>query len=174
MFLKGAKKGAFIVLPLAVLSTVSVSCTRTSQPLALARLTAAEKGCYAAISTAHAQEEAAVARKDVDGAMAECSPDYVTAYPDGRTENYAQARQSMAALFQTTSGMQETNIIQGLRLTGNTAVVQVKNHVEATLPIADPLTGKPMTRAQTHIDQETWVKGLQGWLLTRSEIVSSS
>ncbi len=137
-------------------------------------LTAAGKDCYDAINAAHAQEEAAVARKDIDGAMAECSPDYVGTSPDGREVNSVQTRQAMVVLFQTTSDNRETNAIQDLRLTGDTAVVMVKNHVEATFNFKNPMTGKPMTRAQDHTDRETWVKGPQGWLLTRSEVLSSS
>ena len=171
MFLKRA---ASVVLPLAIISVVGVSCTRPSHPFDPARLTAAEKSCYDAINAAHTQEEQAVARKDIDGAMAECSPDYVGTAPDGRTANYAQCRQSMIALFQMSSENKETNAIQDLRLTGDTAVVMVKNHVEATLSFPDPMTGKPMTRMQDHLDQETWVKGPQGWLVTRSDTISSS
>ena len=171
MFLK---RSASIILPLAIISVVGVSCTRPSRPFVPASLTAAEKSCYNAINAAHTQEEEAVARKDIDGALAECSPDYVATSPDGREANYVQTRQSMIALSQTTSDMRETNAIQGLRLTGDTAVVMVKNHVEATFTFTNPLTGKPMTRAQDHTDRETWVKGPQGWLLTRSEVVSSS
>lgn len=151
-------------------ATTSVSCAHFAHH----PFTRPEQECYNAINAAHAQEEAAVSQKDINGAMASCSPDYVTTEPGGRTENYAQARQSMIDLFQTTSNMKETNVIQDIHLMGATAIVTVKNHVEATLPISNPLTGRPITRAQDHLDMETWVKGQQGWLLTKSDILQSS
>jgi ketosteroid isomerase-like protein len=166
-------KRAFIGLLLAVISAAGISCTHPSRPFAPSSLTAAGKSCYDAINTAHAQEEAAVSRKDINAAMAECSLDYVVTSPDGRTANYAQTRQSMVSLSEMSSEMKETNAIRDLRLTGDTAVVLVKNHVEATLRFPNPMTGKPMIRAQDHLDRETWVKGPQGWLLTKSEILSS-
>ena len=168
------KRTALIALLLAVISVVGISCTRPSRPFVPAGLTATEKSCYDAINAATTQEETAIARKDIDGAMADCSPDYIGTYPDGRTANYAQCRQSMDALFQISSAVKETNAIQDLRLTGDTAIVMVKVHVEATLSIPNPITGKPMTRMQDHVTRETWIKGLQGWLCTRSHILSSS
>ena len=171
MFLKSAR---FKMLPLAIISIVGVSCTPPPRPFVPASLSAAETSCYDAVNAAHTQEEAAVARKDIDGAMAECSPDYVGTAPNGRKANYAQCRQSLVALFQMSSENKETNTIQDLRLTGDTAVLKVKNHVEMTLSFPNPMTGKPITRMQDHLDQETWVKGSQGWLLTSSEILPSS
>lgn len=151
-------------------ATTSVSCAHYAHH----PFTRPEQECYNAISTAHAQEEAAISRKDVDGAMAICSPNFVGTSPTGQTGNYAQVREAIVNLYQVSSEVKETNVIQDIHLTGATAIVMVKNHVEATLPISNPLTGRPITRAQDHLDRETWVKGPQGWLLTKSDILQSS
>ena len=145
-----------------------ISCAHPPRP----PLTGGEKEVWRAIDAAHAQEEAAVSRKDVDGAMAECSPDYIATSPGGRTANKNQSRQAMVALFQMSDRMKETNAIQDISLKGNTATVTVKNHVELTMK--SPSTGESVTKEQNNLDRETWVKDTQGWLLKGSEVLKSS
>ncbi len=164
----------FQALPAVLFCAVCFSCSRTAPHFNPATLTASEKSCLDSVNAAHAQEEVAMSRKDIEGAMAECSPDFVGTRPDGRTENYAEIRQGVVSLFKVMDNMKETNSVQELHLSGNTAIITVKVHVEETLSFPNPLTGQPIKRAQDHIDKETWVEFPSGWLLIRSDILSST
>ncbi len=145
----------------------TVSCTHSRPPL-----TTSESEAWRGIDAAHAQEEAATSRKDIDSVMAVVSPDCIGTLPDGRTVSYDQARQATIGLFQMASDMKETHTIQDISLKEDTAVVTVKDHEEITL--RNPLTGQEVTKKQDDLDRETWVKSAQGWLLKSTAILKSS
>lgn len=140
-----------------------ISCAHPVRP----PLTVGEEAAWHAVDAAHAQEEAAIARKDLEGVMAECSPDYIAISSAGKRTNKDQSCQAMVALFQISDRMKETNAIQDISLQGDVATVTVKNHVELTM--RSPFTGQAVTKEQDNIDKETWVKGDQGWLLKSTQ-----
>jgi ketosteroid isomerase-like protein len=158
-------------LPLAALCIWVISCLSCAHsPQRL--LTPDETDAWRAIDAAHAQEEEAVSRKDADGVMVTCSPDYIATLTEGRVANKEQSRETMVALFQMSDSMKETNTIQSLRLDGNMATIIVKNHVEITMK--NPFTGQTETKEQNDLDRELWIKSTQGWLIKSSEVLKSS
>jgi len=135
-------------------------------------LTASEAAAWRLIDAAHAQEEAAISTKNVDGVMAICSPNYTATLAGRQTVNKEQSRQSMIELFQLSDTMKEVNKIGDVTLSGNTATVMVDNHIEVTTK--NPFNGQRITREQDDLDREKWIQGTQGWLLESTEILKSS
>lgn len=124
-----------------------------------------------AIQAAYDREDAAVGRKDIKGALANCAPDFQFVAPDGTRGSLADARQSLSTQFGKNSSFVAKTTIQKFTLQGSKTVVTAKEYQLRTVVPRAP-------HAHAHkivtvgIDEDTWVKHGDRWLRERTRAIS--
>ena len=125
-----------------------------------------------AIQSIYDGQNAAAARRDVNGMLAHVSPDYVSFDTHGGRRTLAGERQEARTVFTTAPTYKGQTRIQAITLTGKVATVRVKEH-KAMIVINRPTKHFAFV-AYDAVGVDTWVQGRHGWLLTRSRTLSAS
>ena len=113
----------------------------------------------------------AAARKDVEKVMALHTPDYVHITVKGARMPAAELRKSAAYLFKVASNIRGSNTIRKMTMNGTSAVVTVKNHVEARM--TNPYdTTQTAAMISDSVTEDTWVRSKSGWLLKVSKDIT--
>src|SRR2546421_7925540 len=123
------------------------------------------------IQAAYGRENAATARKDTSGVVANMSPDYVTSDVHGQTATVELIRQTLPKIFASTLSLKAKTVITKFALKGNEADVTVKEHADISL--FNRKTLKPSKLVLDETTQTTWVKTPSGWRKKRSRTLSS-
>ena len=123
------------------------------------------------IQAAYGRENAATARKDTSGVVANMSPDYVTSDVRGQTATVELIRQTLPKIFASTLSLKAKTVITKFALKGNEADVTVKEHADITL--FNQKTGKSSRLVVDETAQTTWVKTASGWKKKRNRTLSS-
>jgi hypothetical protein len=123
------------------------------------------------IQAAYDRENAAAARKDTSGVMANLMPDYISINYRGQRTNAEQLRHRLPQLFAMAMSIKGRTRITRLALKGSQADVTAKEHGEVTL--MNPRTGKPTNLVVDETSQTLWVKTARGWKKKRSRTIAS-
>ena len=123
------------------------------------------------LTTRYEKIDLAASRKDVNGATAYCTRDFVAVGPTGAKSTLPEQRDNMQKTFRAMGPARFTTRLLQLRVSGRTAVVTVSSHVVTTL--LDPKTHRKRQFAASQIGQDTWVRTRVGWLLSRNEALSA-
>ena len=124
-----------------------------------------------AIQAIYDGQNAAAARRDVNGMLAHVSPDYVSFDTHGTRHTLDGERQAARTVFATAPTYKGQTHIQTITLAGKVATVQIKEH-KAMIVIHRPTRQFAIVAYDT-VGVDTWVRGRQGWLLTRSQTLSA-
>lgn len=125
-----------------------------------------------AITALYEKEDAAISRKDVIGATAHCTSDYVSISTKGVRSTLTQQRQTIQTAFQALQHPKSTSKIQKFQASGNTYVVTVRSDNSATM--VDPQTHGIHNLGGREVDRDTWLKTPKGWRQRRSEALSTT
>jgi ketosteroid isomerase-like protein len=158
------KRVLALVVELVFLGGLVLGCALGSKtPRAGRNLTLAEQTAKAEIEQVYQQMAAAVERKDVNALVTHYSPSYTIITSSGKTVNLEQARTSMQADFATLTAITYSSEIEDLTLTGDKAVVTVRQHSERTR--FNPILQREDIRKQDSRSEDTWVKSGGQWLV---------
>ena len=123
-----------------------------------------------AIQAAYDREDAAVRRKDVQGVLVNCAPNFQFITQSGMRGSLADARQGLANQFQTPSSFAAKTTIQKFTLQGNKAVVTVQEtQLRTVVPKAKHAHPHKIVTLST--DEDTWVKHGNRWLRELSKMI---
>lgn len=127
-----------------------------------------------AIQTAYDSEDAAMARKDIEGYLAYHATDFIAIGKKGQTQGLEKERRSMLEFFTLPwkSG-QFSSEIQDIKLNdkqGKQATVTVKRM--GSIELVDPQTRRSGTLETEAVLRHFWVKEQKGWRLKREKAIS--
>lgn len=124
-----------------------------------------------AIQAIYDSHNAAVARKDLDGALAHRTQDYVSIGAKGDRKSLEQSRQVLRRLFAAMEWAQGSSVIQKITLKDDTAIVLVKE--KGRLVLANPQTGQKATLDINGLSRDVWVRRQGRWLVKQSQNLQS-
>ena len=124
-----------------------------------------------AIQAIYDGQNAAGARRDVNGLLAHVSPRYVSLDTHGGRHTLAGERQQANKVFSSAPRYLGRTQIQAITLTGASANVRVKEHKE--MIVIYPPTKKFAIITYDTVGVDTWVRHGKSWLLTRSQTLSA-
>lgn len=131
-------------------------------------------GARKALQTDYNDRDAAVARKDVDGALAHYAPDFVGLSAAGKAHGLKQERADFVKTFTTlnprTSVTKTTITKLTLAKGGGEAAAAVTRH--GVLLLVDPQTKLNSVLVLDGVYQDTWAKRSGVWRLTRERATS--
>ncbi len=138
-------------------------------PTAAARADAAGEA-RKAIRAQYQRINAAIEKQDVDAIARLLTPDFRLT-GGGDTVNRAEYKTMVKQGFQTVYDMKASTAIESFTLQGNQAIVVTRQIQSGKARV----TNAPQNRAVTVVMKlrDTWAKTPQGWLLRRSEGLSS-
>jgi hypothetical protein len=123
------------------------------------------------IQAAYNRENAAAARKDASGVLANLTSDYKSISANGQTVTAEVLRQRLPIIFASAVSVKGTSTIIKLALKGKQADVQVKEH--GILVLMNRQT-KKRSKLEIHdVSQTLWVKTPSGWKKKQSRTLSS-
>ena len=112
----------------------------------------------AAIRSAYAAVDAAMARKDVAGVTAFCAPDFTSTDIHGTVSGLAQEQQAATRLFSQAQSVSSKTIVLSCALDNPAqTTVTERSHIVMILP-ATAQTGKPLKAVLGGTARDTWVK----------------
>jgi hypothetical protein len=121
-----------------------------------------------AIQALYNKQNAAAAKKDVNGVLVNMAPDFQAVSKDGRKITAAQQRQALTQLFSMAQSIHATSAIQKFRLQGNRATVTVKENGTFLVVNPNAAAAKPARFTVEDVSEDTWVKKGNRWLNERS------
>jgi hypothetical protein len=124
------------------------------------------------IQAAYNRENAAAARKDTSGVIANMTPDYRNTDLRGQTATVDQIRQSLPRLFASAISLKARSVVNKITLKGDQADTVVNEHAE--LMLFNARTRKPSRLVIDEVYQTLWVKTGGGWRKKRSKVLSST
>jgi ketosteroid isomerase-like protein len=162
------------------LAKENVMLLRRTLPIALAlcALTILAPGTRAdatsearkAIQTLYNKQNAAAAKKDVEGVLANRTPDFEAIAVNGQKLTMDQVRQNIEQLLAVAQSIKATTAIKSFRLKGNNATVTTREHAEFVT--TNPQTSTPAKVVIDGTSQDTWIKSGKGWQIKRSKALT--
>lgn len=120
-----------------------------------------------AIQAAYHRADVAFAKKDVNGMLADYDSDYEGVTKNGGKITLARQRAAMTGVMPMVQSGTMKTVIQKFSLKGNTAVAEVKQHVEMT--IKPPNAQQVSKYVGDTIEEDTWIKKGNRWLQQHSK-----
>ncbi len=125
-----------------------------------------------AIQTAYDRENAAAARKDVNGMFANETSDFEDITKEGRKVNLTEMRAQLGRVMAGIQSIKATTTIQKFSLKGQQAIVVAKGHAEMTG--VNPNNHSTVKAIIENTSEDLWVKTKRGWLQKRSKTLTES
>lgn len=123
------------------------------------------------IQAAYNRENAAAARKDAAGVLANLTSDYKSVSAGGQSVTAKTLRERLPVIFANAISIKGKSTITKLTLKGNQADVQVKEH--GVLTLMNRQTRKPSKLEIHDVSQTLWLKTKSGWKKKQSRTISS-
>jgi Domain of unknown function (DUF4440) len=122
-----------------------------------------------AIQTNYNRINAAFVRKDIKGATALFTPDYVSINPEGKKQNLAEFREQYDTLFKRFNIKLTSNkaTIKNIDVSAGGVDVAIDQKTEGTVAGFNKLVISQTSR-------DSWLKTPQGWRLKQSKILTST
>lgn len=122
------------------------------------------------------KENAAIAKKDINGSYSACTPDFKMNYktPDN-VKHFAdttELRRQMQVVFDNAKSISAKNTITKLTVRANEATVRLTGHMVMILKA--PKGGKSSTAIVDTVDEQTWVKTGNVWLRKSANVLSQT
>jgi ketosteroid isomerase-like protein len=156
-----ARKGACICLLPAALATLAV--------VPISRAAAADV-TQATFQRLYDKADAAAAKKDADGVVANYSTSVEATTKDGATKGYTDLLQAAQQAFMLASSVSSHTKIVSCSIKGETAVVVQDGTTKLT--VADPNGGPPMVIEDDSRAKDEWKKTDNGWKIVKEAILS--
>ena len=112
------------------------------------------------------QEDAAAAKKDIPGMLADLSPDYKVSMKNGLTMNLAQMKIQAQQLMSMARTITNRTTVQKVTVKGGQALAAVKEHT--VLLMMNPQSHKPAHVVVDSQTQDVWVKSKGAWKKSKS------
>ncbi len=154
-------KNYLILAGLTVCSLSLVSSTAHADPTSQARQQ---------IQAHYNSQDAALARKNVQGAVAYTDPAYIGTGIKVEAQTYEDRVTELPRMFSMVKSIHLSHHIDQLVLHGNTAAVHVRT--QQTLTATDPKTNHVRSVTVQGTLSDTWVKHVNTWMLLRSRILA--
>jgi uncharacterized protein (TIGR02246 family) len=136
-------------------------------PPPAARAADATADAKKAIQAAYNKMNAALERKDVNGAFSVLTPDAEQITLQGQRLSAAQMRQQMTQGLAQARSIRSRTTVQKVTLKGNQALAVVRSQV--SFVVTDPQSGRDAKIAADEVSDDTWIKTAQGWRAKRSK-----
>lgn len=120
-----------------------------------------------AIQTLYNKQNAAAAKKDVEGTLANRTSDFEAIAVNGQKLTLEQVRQNVESLLAMAKSIKATTVIKSFQLKGNNATVKTQEH--AAFVVTNPQTHKPAKVVIEATSQDTWIKSGKGWQIKRTK-----
>jgi hypothetical protein len=147
--------------------TAAVAALSVAAPVQTAYAQAPTKQTFQAL---YDKQDAAVKKRDLNGAMAFVSPNVQIKMKNGMTVTFAQVKTQMQQIFASAKSISSSSKVQSVKMAAGNAVVRVANH--GKFVIANPQTGKSMTLESEETSDDTWAKSKGHWQMVASSTVS--
>jgi ketosteroid isomerase-like protein len=115
--------------------------------------------------------EIAYNKKDINAVVSYLSHDYSWRMMDGKKLNLGQARNDIKEQLNSTQSGKWTVTIQNLMGAGPVASAVVQYHFKGVMLDSSK---QPYRAEITSIEQQTWIRGADGWKQTQDSILSQS
>lgn len=125
-----------------------------------------------AIQAAYDQQAAGQNRKDVNASFAHVAPEFKNIGKDGKVSTLQQERTAVTHAYARAKSVQVKQTITSLRLSGNKAIVTMKEHAELTA--VNPRTSALVTFVDDEVDEDTWVKRSHQWWEIQSKTLKQT
>lgn len=124
------------------------------------------------IQAIYNKQNAAAARKDVNGVLSNLAPNFQAISKNGQKLDVARQRQALTQAFAMAQSVHGTTVIQKLRLQGNKAIVTVKDNSSLVFVNPNAPNARPAKFSAEEVAEDTWVKTGNRWLQERSVALS--
>lgn len=114
------------------------------------------------IQAAYDKENAAAAKKDLEGAFASVAPDFMAGDQQGHQASLRDLKPQMQTVFQNSTTLKATTVITKFVFKGNQATVTTKNRTLMNLKA--PKGGKPSKATVDSVEEDLWVKNGSRWV----------
>ena len=124
------------------------------------------------IQAAYTKENAAVAKKDLNGAFAFVAPDFMTGDKTGHQAALRDLKPQLQVVFDNSTSLKATTTITKFSFKGNQATVTTKDRTIMNLKA--PKGGKPSKAVVDTIEEDLWVNNVGKWVRRLSTILSQT
>lgn len=125
-----------------------------------------------AIQAAYDKENAAIAKKDLAGAFAADAPDFMAGDKQGHQAALRDLKPQMQTVFQNSTSLKATTLIQKFAFKGNQATVTTRVHTVINLKA--PKGGKPSKATVDSVEEDLWAKNMGQWVRRISTVLSQT
>ena len=128
------------------------------------------------IQASEDKENAAVAKKDLNGAFSACAPDFKIYFksPDNviHPSDTNELKRQMQIVFKAIQAISVKNTVQKVTVKADEATVRMTGHTVMTL--IGPKGGKSSTAVVDFVEDQVWVKTKSVWLRKSANVLSQS